>query len=116
LGYSNYDWHNEWGQVPTNTYSNVSERIADIYVFCVLTETNRQLIDPLNTDQWSFMVVPTEIINKKFDNQKSVGLSALQKLDIQQVSFVDLKAEINKTWVNKESAAWDRRENCPRLP
>jgi hypothetical protein len=85
----------------TNTYSNACDRSADIYVFCVLAETNRQLIDPLNTDQWFFMVAPTASINEIYGKQKTVGLSSLQKLGVRQVSFRELKAEINKIWVNK---------------
>jgi len=78
----------------TNKYNNVCERSADIYVFSVLAEKDRNIIDPLNLKQWFFMVLSSKTINSKFGKQKTVGLSTLENLGVRRLAFEELKAEI----------------------
>lgn len=78
----------------TNTFNKDHERSADVYVFSVLSERDRQKIDPLNLRQWFFIVLPAEIINSKFGNQKTVGLSTLEKTGVRRLAFYELKAAI----------------------
>lgn len=78
----------------TNTTNAVRERSADMYVFCVLAETNRDKINPLDTDQWFLMVLPAETINKTFGNQKTIGLSTLERIGTIRIAFQELKAAI----------------------
>lgn len=80
----------------TNTYSYIRERQADVYVFCVLAEKDRQRIDPLDLNQWFFIVLSSETINKKLADKKSVGLSTLERRGLQRITFDDLAAEIKK--------------------
>jgi hypothetical protein len=81
----------------TNTFNNKRDRIADVYVFCVLAEKDRKKIDPLDISQWFFIVLPSETINNKFGNQKTVGLSTLERIRVRQVSFQELKTEIKRS-------------------
>lgn len=78
---------NEWGEKP--------ERNADIYVFCVYTEKNKENIDVLNSDKWEFYVVSTTKLNEKLPDQKTIGQPGLRKL-ANPVRFDNLKEEIAK--------------------
>lgn len=64
----------------TNTYSDIPIRPADCYVFCLFKEQDPDKADVLNLAQWKFYVVATEKIEKKFGDQKSIGLKAIQKI------------------------------------
>jgi hypothetical protein len=66
----------------TNTSSAKAVRSADIYVFCVFTATDRALADPLDLDQWFFLVCPTAVLDEKCGSQKSIGLSSLEHLGL----------------------------------
>lgn len=81
----------------TNTFNNVRERAADVYVFCVLAEKTREKIDPLNTDQWFFIVLSAETINNKFGDQKTVGLSTLKSIGARPITFQELKTAIERS-------------------
>ena len=58
-------------------WKDLPGRHADIYVFAWHGEPNAELCDQRNTDQWLFYVVPEKDLP---DNQKSLGLTALDKL------------------------------------
>lgn len=64
----------------TNEYTHIIERQADVYVFCVLHHQDKETVNPLDMDQWTFYVLPTEVLNEKCKIQKSIGLNSLLKL------------------------------------
>ena len=74
----------------------VYERQNDIYVFCLLNGDDEQTAWPLELSHWEFYVVPTEIINKRFDQQKTVSLSRIREIST-AVSFDQLKKTIDET-------------------
>lgn len=80
----------------TNTFKDKRERTADVYIFCVLAEKNRQRIDPLDLNQWFFMALASDAINDKLSDQKSVGLSTLKNIGARRVGFESLAAEIKR--------------------
>ncbi len=63
----------------TNTYSAVASRRADVYVFCVFTELDRQVANPLDTRQWTFLVTSTAALNAAVAHQKSIRLGPLRE-------------------------------------
>lgn len=63
-----------------NMYSDEKKRRADIYVFCIHSEKDKKRADPLQTDQWQFIVLPTTLLDKKLGSQKTVGISTLLKI------------------------------------
>jgi hypothetical protein len=77
----------------TGKYDGETKRHADVYVFCLYTETDikkaREHI--LNTDYWQFYVVSTQRLPK----QKTIGLSSLELLT-KQIGFAELATEIDK--------------------
>lgn len=74
-----------------NTYSTEYSRQSNLYIFCLLQHIDQQTIDPLNLDQWTFYVIPAEVLEAKFPNQKSIRLSTLEKIGISKCSFGQLK-------------------------
>ncbi|WP_445169903.1 hypothetical protein ACTXG7_11615 [Mycolicibacterium sp. Dal123E01] len=78
----------------TNTYAASPGRSADVYVFCLLNGTDRQNIDPLDVEQWTFYVLPTSVLNRKVPVQRMIRLRPLLALGPHQCTYDDLKAAI----------------------
>ncbi|MEN6519304.1 MAG: hypothetical protein ABFC38_14215 [Methanospirillum sp.] len=70
-------------------------RHADCYIFCLLTEKDRALVDPLDLSQWKFYVVATAEIDRTFGSQKTVALSRIRDR-CTSVSYTCLKAEVDR--------------------
>jgi len=77
-----------WDNVAA-AYASEAKRNCDLYVFCLFTAKTKD-IPPLNLDYWDFYVLPTSILNEKVPNQKSIALSALQKLNPAKTDFAKL--------------------------
>lgn len=79
----------------TNTYAETAARQANVYVFCVFTETDRDLANPLDTRQWRFYVTPTTVLEAVVGPQKTIALSALRaRVRPAEVGFDDLDAAV----------------------
>ncbi len=64
----------------TNKQLKIKSRYADIYVMCLLFNTNQATIDPLDVDQWKFYVLSVKKINNYKRSQSSITLKSLEKL------------------------------------
>lgn len=85
-------------RVETRTPSTTSKsRHADVYVLCLLKEQNPILLDPINTDQWDFWVIPTFVLDARTRSQHSITTPTLDK-EFQQckTDFAGLKAKIEQ--------------------
>lgn len=78
-----------------NTYAAGPRRSADVYVFCLLNGTDRQHIEPLDVEQWTFYVLPTSVLNRKVPVQRTIRLKPLIALGPQQCTYDELKAAIH---------------------
>ncbi len=88
-----------WGwDASTNEYSEEKQRHADLYVFCVLEHKDKNTIDPLNLEQWTFYVLSTDVLEGKFLKRKTITLSALLKLkpDLCECKYDQLGARIKE--------------------
>lgn len=83
-------------QASTNTYATEIKRSADVYVFCLLNEQDRSVVNPLNLDQWEFFVLATEQINQEKGNQKTIGLNSLLKMMPVRTGFLGLAEAVQK--------------------
>ena len=81
-------------EASTNTYATEVKRSADIYVFCLLKEQDRRVVDPLNLDQWEFYVLATEQINREKGKQKSIGLNGLLRMQPIVTDFEGIKEAV----------------------
>lgn len=79
----------------TGTYEAAPSRKSDIYVFCLLDCVDRDIVNPLNLNQWSFFVVPTAEIDRQFGVQKSISLGKLVQLS-EKLSFSQIKPKVQE--------------------
>jgi len=75
-----------------NKYADKIERPADFYVFSVFAETDRKLANPLDLEQWFFLVMSKERIAQHFGKNKTVGLGVIEAIGIKRVRYPELKA------------------------
>jgi len=80
----------------TNQYSDTIKRQADVYIFCLLEHKDKETINPLNLDQWSFYLLETRLLDEHLGNQKSIGLNSLLKLAPRTCSYSNLKTVVEK--------------------
>lgn len=74
-----------------------AKRHADLYVFCLLTTKDQNIIDPLKLEQWDFYVLPTHKLDNYKRSQSSITIGSLQKLT-KSVSYSELKMKINNCY------------------
>ena len=84
-------WNNE-----TNQYEKTPRRSARVYVFCLLTNKDRNTIDPLDLSQWKFYILPTTVIDSRLGNQKSIALSRLKELGAKIIDYDHIDDTISK--------------------
>jgi len=77
-----------------NNYAGSPTRQSDIYVFCVHKHTDQETINPLDTEQWEFYVLPTIILNEKVGSQKTITLNRIKELGALVTKYSDLQATI----------------------
>ena len=69
-------------------------RTAKAYVFCLLGSRADQNPDPLDIDQWRFLVLPTSRLDAERPEQKTISLNPLLTLKPRDVSYTDLRQAI----------------------
>ena len=74
---------------PEIGYSSECIRHSDLYVFCVYTALSQDQ-SILDLDLWDFYVLPTEILNQKRPQQKTIGLQSLMALGPVKADFSTL--------------------------
>ena len=75
-------------------------RHADLYVFCLHKEKDREVANALDTQQWSFWIVPTRWLNETLGDQQSVGLSRIAQHH-QETTFEELGNKIQAVLEHK---------------
>ena len=81
----------------TDTYETTPRRSAGVYVFCLLTGTDRQHVDPLDVAQWEFYVLPTSVLNHEVPVQKTIRLGPLKdRLGAHACAYDELKTTIHQ--------------------
>ena len=76
--------------------TDTKTRIADVYVFCLLAETDQQKFDPTDLDQWEFYVLTTNEINKQLGTQKTLSLRRLRSLNPTDCRFGEIGPAITR--------------------
>jgi hypothetical protein len=80
----------------TNTALNEPGRQADVYVFCLFREKDRERADPLDLGQWVFFVLPTRVLDEKLGDQKTVGLGTLERIGAMPCTFNELRETVGR--------------------
>ena len=84
-------WNSNSGKM-----GNISERQADIYVFCLLDHLYQRTVDPMNLSQWRFFVISVDVLNQHCSGQKSISLTKLLSLNPFEVSYEGISDCINQ--------------------
>ena len=78
-----------WDSI-TNRYDKEKKRQADIYVFCVHKHKDTATVNPLDTAQWDFYVLPTTQLNEQAGDQRTISLASLLRMGAVLCAFEDL--------------------------
>jgi hypothetical protein len=100
----------------TNLNAKESSRSADLYVFCVFAAKEKEAANPLDLSQWFCLVCPTSLLNEQFGSQKSVGLSSLEALGLERLSYEALGAQIRHIGANHAEVTPLRLDRPRRAP
>jgi len=79
-----------------NVFANESRRQAHVYVFALLTERNKTIVNPLNLEQWEFYILRAQTLDQRAPLQKTISLASLLKLGAVKVSYWDLRNAIEQ--------------------
>ena len=88
--------HSLGWDVNSNSYEDTRKRQSDIYVFCLLDCKDQSVVQPTDTSQWVFYVLPTKVLGEQKPTSKSISLSALTKLPVIECRFNTLKQEVDR--------------------
>ena len=72
----------------------MKRRQADVYVFAVLESPEKQQVNPLDLDQWTFFFLPTRVLNELVPKQKTIVLPRVVELGAKRYSFQELRSAI----------------------
>lgn len=78
----------------TNETLGPSRRWSDAYVFCLHHCREPSALDPLDLEQWSFFVLPTDRINAELKAAKSVGVGKVQSMAGAAIRFGEIKQRV----------------------
>ena len=79
-----------------NGRGSSKNRSSEIYIFCLLKEKDRDKVNPLNLDQWEFLVIRTKLLDENCGDQRTIGLAPLQRLNPIIVRYDQLHAAVSK--------------------
>lgn len=71
------------------------KRRSELYVFCLFANSDRVTADPMDLDQWKFMIVPTQVINEKCGDRRSITWNGIVKLGYSPVDYSDMKSVVD---------------------
>lgn len=80
----------------TNKFDDEYKRHADYYIFCLLHHKVKETINPMNLNQWTFYILPTQVLNEKKPNQKTIRFNELLKLNPAECSYSAIADFITK--------------------
>ncbi|MFJ6568794.1 hypothetical protein ACIQNU_15340 [Streptomyces sp. NPDC091292] len=78
----------------TGTTTAEVRRRSDVYAFCLLHHQDKQTLDPLDLDQWTFYVLPTGVLDERCPSQKTIRLSSLKRLSPLKTDFAGLQKAV----------------------
>ncbi|WP_405817539.1 hypothetical protein OG241_23415 [Streptomyces sp. NBC_01390] len=78
----------------TGATSAAVMRRSDVYVFCLLHHQDKQTLDPLDLSQWTFLVLPTWVLDERCPTQRTVRLSSLERLSPLKTDFAGLSKAV----------------------
>lgn len=72
----------------------VASRHSDVFVFCLFGSSDPATADPMDLDQWTFLVLATAVLDAEVPAQKNIGLAPLRRMQPVEVRFGQLAEAI----------------------
>lgn len=89
----------------TNISATTAQRSADVYVFCLLKGEERDRINPLDVEQWTFYVLSRHVLDRQVPEQKTIGLAPLiARFGPRECVYEELKAAIHEAAAENRSS------------
>jgi hypothetical protein len=88
-----------YGDRITGKFLGEQKRHAMLYIFCLHNCCDTAQVNPLDLDQWSFYVTPTDLLDQRFPSADTVSIRQLEILGISLVSFSEIRGEIDRLCV-----------------
>ena len=79
----------------TGKQAATAERQAFAYVLCLLSEKQREKVDPLDLNQWQFWAVSSSFFDARTRSQHSITHNSLRREVGEPVSFNDLRKVVD---------------------
>ena len=99
----NYSTKRTFGITKTrDPKDNEFKRMNDIYVFVLNKGKTKEEANPLKLENWEFYVIATKVINDKCGNNKTISLSKVKKLMMENyslesgITFEELKTRVDQ--------------------
>ena len=73
---------NAWDSNTDEKYKE-SIRASEIYVFCLYNPYNKNQIEILDVNNWSFFIVETKRLNSLFQDNKQISLSKVKEITLE---------------------------------
>lgn len=80
--------------IPTNERGDRARRAADVYVFCLLHHMEKESVEPMQLEQWTFYVLPARVLDERVPLQKRIALSSLLKLKPDETNYRGLSESL----------------------
>lgn len=85
------------------SYAKTKLRHADVYVFCIHAHEDQATVDPLDTAQWEFYVVPTRVLEARHGDRRRISLEDLTKLAKRKAQYDELAQAVREANSENES-------------
>ena len=79
----------------TNIFDTEATRQAFMYVLCLLSEKRRDIVNPLDIDQWVFWVIPTSFFDERARSQHSITYNSLIREIGEPVRFAEIRSKVD---------------------
>lgn len=71
-------------------------RRSDIYVFCLFSEQDRGVANPMVLDQWRFYIVPTRTIDEQLGDQRKISLQGLDRIGAAECDYGGIRSVVDR--------------------
>lgn len=79
-----------------NLFQTERMRQADIYIFALHAHKDQETINPLDTNQWEFYILPKDTIDSEIGDAKQITLKKVIDLNAIKSDFDNLHEEIKR--------------------
>ena len=71
-------------------------RRSDIYVFCLFSEQDRSVANPMVLDQWRFYIVLTRTIDDQLGDQRKISLKGLARIGAVECDYGGIRSAVDR--------------------